>query len=334
MPDVDEHALALYQTLRAGGSEAAARAGGTGDSAAWRRLTELGLVETSGGRPEPVEPSTALIRAMEKYRAGTLRLVREAAALEETALALVTVYQPAAVRRIEALEVEYVTTLGAKLRAMTTFVAANRRSCDEMHLWLTPVEETLARGRMLDTEMVSRGVHIRTLYPRHLLGVPRAVRYFDELVAIGVEIRLIDDVPCDLVIGDGLTACLPGDPAAPRSSPLLLLRSQSVVGTLAAFYDDCWRRATPYPEPRRPAAAELSPQERVAIRLLAMGLSDDQIARKTGVHRRTVQRTVAKLMDRLGATSRFEAGLRLAQDPELSRVLPRPRMRSGPFTRT
>jgi DNA-binding NarL/FixJ family response regulator len=58
----------------------------------------------------------------------------------------------------------------------------------------------------------------------------------------------------------------------------------------------------------------------VIIRLMASGLSDDQIARKLGVHRRTVQRAIAKLMERLNASSRFEAGLKLAGDAEFAKT--------------
>ncbi|BBA99312.1 hypothetical protein RVR_5875 [Actinacidiphila reveromycinica] len=79
--------------------------------------------------------------------------------------------------------------------------------------------------------------------------------------------------------------------------------------------------------------AELTMQERVVIRLMAAGLGDEQIARKVGVHRRTVQRVIAKLMDRLDAGSRFEAGLKLAQDPNLMGVLAPNRVRP-PAART
>lgn len=60
------------------------------------------------------------------------------------------------------------------------------------------------------------------------------------------------------------------------------------------------------------------------VQLTAEGLSDERIARGTGVPRRTVQRAVAKLLDRLHAMSRFKAGLKLAQDPGLARAVRAP----------
>jgi DNA-binding NarL/FixJ family response regulator len=44
--------------------------------------------------------------------------------------------------------------------------------------------------------------------------------------------------------------------------------------------------------------------------LLAAGSTDETAAKRLGVSGRTVQRVMAELMERLGAASRFEAGLR------------------------
>jgi DNA-binding NarL/FixJ family response regulator len=110
---------------------------------------------------------------------------------------------------------------------------------------------------------------------------------------------------------------------------MLLVRGSALIRVLVGFYEDLWLRAVPYEQAHTQdgasVAAQLTVQERTVVRLLAGGLSDDQIARKMGVHRRTVQRAVAKLMERLHASSRFEAGLKLAQDPAYAAALRGPR---------
>lgn len=44
--------------------------------------------------------------------------------------------------------------------------------------------------------------------------------------------------------------------------------------------------------------------------MLASGMKDEKIARGLGVSLRTVSRMLSELMQEMGATSRFEAGVR------------------------
>ncbi|MEV4454832.1 LuxR C-terminal-related transcriptional regulator [Microbispora sp. NPDC049633] len=54
-------------------------------------------------------------------------------------------------------------------------------------------------------------------------------------------------------------------------------------------------------------------QERQLLKLLAEGLTDEGAARQLGLSQRTVRRMMAGIMERLGARSRFEAGLQAAK---------------------
>lgn len=54
-------------------------------------------------------------------------------------------------------------------------------------------------------------------------------------------------------------------------------------------------------------------RETTVIRLLEQGCTDDAVARRLGLSDRTVRRMTASLMSKLGARSRFEAGVRAAQ---------------------
>jgi DNA-binding NarL/FixJ family response regulator len=57
----------------------------------------------------------------------------------------------------------------------------------------------------------------------------------------------------------------------------------------------------------------VSPDETRLIRLLAAGLGDDAIRRALGVSPSTVHRRIRDLMHRLGATTRFQAGLQIGR---------------------
>ncbi|HEY8820946.1 MAG TPA: LuxR C-terminal-related transcriptional regulator [Dermatophilaceae bacterium] len=63
--------------------------------------------------------------------------------------------------------------------------------------------------------------------------------------------------------------------------------------------------------PRR--AKQLDLRDARILSLLSDGRSDSTIARESGISVRTVERRVRSLMDRLGAKTRFQAGVQAAR---------------------
>lgn len=59
--------------------------------------------------------------------------------------------------------------------------------------------------------------------------------------------------------------------------------------------------------------AELTARELITLRLLAEGHTDAAIAKRLGLSGRTVRRIATGLMNRLGARSRFAAGVHAVQ---------------------
>lgn len=82
-----------------------------------------------------------------------------------------------------------------------------------------------------------------------------------------------------------------------------------VLSALRLLAQTLWRRA------ETPAEAEAMPNayEEAILSMLLAGFTDGTIARRLGRSDRTVRRTVAQLMERLGAQSRFEAGVRAVE---------------------
>ncbi|WP_242513940.1 response regulator transcription factor [Streptomyces leeuwenhoekii] len=64
---------------------------------------------------------------------------------------------------------------------------------------------------------------------------------------------------------------------------------------------------------RRQGDDGVSASDRELLRLLASGLTGEGAGKRLGISVRTVRRQMAALMERLNATSRFEAGLKAAQ---------------------
>ncbi|MCG5214059.1 helix-turn-helix domain-containing protein [Streptosporangium sp. KLBMP 9127] len=71
--------------------------------------------------------------------------------------------------------------------------------------------------------------------------------------------------------------------------------------------------AKPGEVPHSADGVTLTEQQQAVLRLLATGAKDSAIARSLGVSIRTVTRTVGELTRILGATSRFQAGVRAAR---------------------
>ncbi|MFF9667571.1 helix-turn-helix transcriptional regulator, partial [Streptomyces althioticus] len=76
-----------------------------------------------------------------------------------------------------------------------------------------------------------------------------------------------------------------------------------------SLFEQTWSDATPFGAPRERDEEGLTRQEQELLRLLGQGYTDEAAGKHLGVSLRTTRRMMADLMDRLGARSRFEAGL-------------------------
>ncbi|WP_425580670.1 response regulator transcription factor [Streptomyces thermospinosisporus] len=105
---------------------------------------------------------------------------------------------------------------------------------------------------------------------------------------------------------------------------MLLVTNSPLVGCLRRVFEFCWDAASdaatqpaleicgtghPEAEASRPRPPELAPDQLTVLRLWASGRPDTAIARELQISPRTLRRTTATLMRRLGVSTRFEAGM-------------------------
>ncbi|GAA1902575.1 hypothetical protein GCM10009716_10590 [Streptomyces sodiiphilus] len=171
-------------------------------------------------------------------------------------------------------------------------------------------ERVLSRDR----RQLEKGVRVRVICNQRFTSVPESADLFRRRAELGVEIRLSPVVPMNMTIADKQSALLPIDPEN-QPTGAILASGPALVRSYLALYEYCWHTAVPYGENDQPELGGdgLSEQQRATLRMLASGMKDEKIARSLGVSLRTVSRLISELMHDLGASSRFEAGVRAAQ---------------------
>ncbi|MFK4083976.1 LuxR C-terminal-related transcriptional regulator [Kribbella sp. NPDC020789] len=162
-----------------------------------------------------------------------------------------------------------------------------------------------------DKRIQERGVECRYLMAESQLKFRGARDFIAFMQQAGGKVRIIPSVPFKLVIFDGESAVMQLDPDD-YGAGAVVHHSKAVVRMAVEMYEHYWRFADRSFE-RVPEAGELTGQEAEFLRFLVQGATDEQVARKLGVSMRTVRRMAAKLSEQVGASGRFELGVRAAQ---------------------
>lgn len=173
--------------------------------------------------------------------------------------------------------------------------------------------ESLEAGLARTKVTMGNGARMRGLYAQISLSNPLIREYVGHWRKHGVQVRVAPVIPTRVLVYDRRTAIVQADPDDLEAGAVLI-SGASVVSSIAAIYDYCWMTASePEDVPGSPDGSVLTDQQRAVLRLLATGAKDSAIARSLGVSTRTVTRLVSELTAALGASSRFQAGVRAAR---------------------
>lgn len=129
--------------------------------------------------------------------------------------------------------------------------------------------------------------------------------------SVNEQYRFAASLPFSAIANDRGRAVI--DIYGPAGESLgLSISTPEAAGAIRKVAEWAWRLATPW-QVGMTASAELGPRDQRILQLLASGTTDSIIARQLGVSQRTVERRVRDVMDRLGADTRFEAGVLAAK---------------------
>lgn len=167
-------------------------------------------------------------------------------------------------------------------------------------------------ARRLHQRALERGIKVRAVLQDVFRNDPPTLAYVRSYAALGGQARTVPALPMRLVIVDDQCALVPLDPND-STRGALELRSPGAVAAMRALFEQFWSIAIPWDEPAHRDRHGLSRREQELLRLLGAGHTDEFVSRKLGLSLRTIRRMTSKLMVRLKAQSRFQAGVNAAQ---------------------
>ncbi|GAA5067357.1 sugar-specific transcriptional regulator TrmB/DNA-binding CsgD family transcriptional regulator [Thermocatellispora tengchongensis] len=298
------------------------------------RMEDLGLVSRVAGRPLRLvaTPPGIAVDVLVARRQEEIAHSRASAALLAAEVAARTGPHPE-----EVLEV--ITGRDAVGRR---FLQLERTATEELLVLVSPPYAVDISDAGQDGSTAQRA-RTRGVYGPNAFEVPGMLEHTRRAIAEGEEARL-GHVPVKLAVADRRTAILPlvsdGDRAVETA---LVVHPSGLLDALIGLFEAVWRTAIPLPAAldappsaaspsALPGPSALSPspalsasralsaapapagdQDADVLTLLAAGLKDDAIARQLGLSPRTVQRRVQALTERLGARTRFHAGVLAAR---------------------
>ncbi|WP_369035337.1 MULTISPECIES: helix-turn-helix transcriptional regulator [Streptomyces] len=171
-------------------------------------------------------------------------------------------------------------------------------------------EYELSEGLHRALELRRRGVRMRDLY-NHVARHGQGLLNYLELMGDTVQARTLDEVIERLILFDRTVAFIP---ANAERTVALEIRHPALVQYLVTVFERLWRFAVPLTAPLPDTGIEgISHRERSIAALLAEGHQDAVVAERLGISVRTCRAHIARLSETLGAASRTQLGVRIAQ---------------------
>ncbi|MFD9328178.1 helix-turn-helix transcriptional regulator [Streptomyces sp. NBC_01356] len=171
-------------------------------------------------------------------------------------------------------------------------------------------EDELSEGLHRALGLRRRGVRMRDLYT-HVARHGQGLLNYMELMGDSAEARTLDEVLERLILFDRTVAFIP---ANSDRTIALELRHPALVDYLVTVFERLWRLAIPLASPLPSTGIEgITHRERSIAALLAEGHQDAVVAERLGISVRTCRAHIARLSETLGAASRTQLGVRIAQ---------------------
>lgn len=268
-------------------------------------LEAAGLVSRLTGYPvryQPAPPNVALevlIRAREQE-------------LQQVRLLTASLSDRYRQGRGTAQPEEVVEVVTSKEAALQRWEQLQHSARKEVRAFDRPPYASAAATNQAEEELLAAGVSVRCVYARAGLELPGRMDALRRLIDAGEQARVTADVPVKMFLADDSIGLISLERPT-IADGALVIHASSLLDTLRALFEAVWAQAVPVRFDDSDQAGENGTDDGTLLAMLAMGLTDEAIGRQLGKHSRTVQRHVRRLMNELGAQTRFQAGLQAAR---------------------
>lgn len=276
-------------------------------------LLALGLLRSVPGEPGvlvPIPPETAtaaLVKPVEQSILESRQIIEE---IRSALSAFTSVYLQA--RRQEDIPISLLIGRTAISNALEHAVNA----CENELITVQPGSgrspEYLSEALERDLEILAKGVRQRSIYQHSIRMHQPTLEYIERVTAAGAQVRTTPEVVDRVIICDDKVAFIPTGER--RESEALELRHPALIRFLRANFERQWESAHTVHPANLQASREhvLDDTQRSIARMLVSGHTDDSIARRLGLSRRTVATRVGEISQRLGSSSRAQLGYLIA----------------------
>ncbi|MGW2953622.1 LuxR family transcriptional regulator [Streptomyces eurythermus] len=275
------------------------------------RLMELSLLRQMSGTLVPTRPPLALRTMLERQQTELLRRQQEFVHIKAAVDQLSEEYEDAQSRGTRA-GWERLESQAAIHARMERLAGRTTGECVSLLPAAANGAEALNARRPIDQHMMDRGVLVWNVYPESIYNDRAGLAYARWIAHNGGKVGTAPSLPLWLVVYDRTTALLPADPADPDAGAVQVSGAGYITGLIALFERLC-ESMTPLDAPGSCDDDQPTPLEKEMLRLMGQGLTDEAVCKKLGLGLRTARRTIADIMERLGARSRFEAGAKAVE---------------------
>jgi len=275
-------------------------------------LLRLRLLRPVPGRPDlltPVSPNAAAADLVGPVEHEIRDLQQQVSTARNGVLALLPAYFESRRRRNKAEAFDVISDRATLQATLDEYGARCRTEMLTAQPGGTRRAGALEEARPLALERLHRGVHLKHLYQHTVRSDIATTAYVRAVTAAGADVSTTDELIDRMIIYDREVVFLPEQPLEDEPGGAVVVREPTLVAFLCKVYDYLWTGAVPFVPDVEEDAAIADDLKRAIVRLMAQGHKDEMVARRLGMSVRTCRRHIARIMEEMQSTSRFQAGV-------------------------